>query len=103
MAIKKIAMKLGKYTEGANFTALREIKLLQELKHEHIIEVGGCTRAAVWLSCQPCYAWIGAALGVRRVRPCLADTYFYSGPTSGPRVTESTKMAVGFCECACLD
>lgn len=39
VAIKKIAMKLGKYTEGANFTALREIKLLQELKHEHIIEV----------------------------------------------------------------
>ena len=39
VAIKRIAMKLGKYTEGANFTALREIKLLQELKHEHIIEV----------------------------------------------------------------
>ncbi|CAM9448482.1 unnamed protein product, partial [Laminaria digitata] len=39
VAIKKIAMKLGKYTEGANFTALREIKLLQELKHEHIIEL----------------------------------------------------------------
>lgn len=39
VAIKKIAMKRGKYTEGANFTALREIKLLQELKHEHIIEV----------------------------------------------------------------
>lgn len=42
VAIKKIAMKLGKYTEGANFTALREIKLLQELKHEHIIEVRVC-------------------------------------------------------------
>ncbi|CAB1100381.1 unnamed protein product [Ectocarpus sp. CCAP 1310/34] len=39
VAIKKIAMKLGKYTEGANFTALREIKLLQELKHDHIIEL----------------------------------------------------------------
>lgn len=45
MAIKKIAMKLGKYTEGANFTALREIKLLQELKHEHIIDVSGCAGA----------------------------------------------------------
>lgn len=32
-------MKRGKYTEGANFTALREIKLLNELKHENIIEV----------------------------------------------------------------
>lgn len=42
MAIKKIAMKRGKYTEGANFTALREIKLLQELKHEYIIEVSTC-------------------------------------------------------------
>lgn len=40
VAIKRIAMKLGKYTEGANFTALREIKLLQELKHQHVIEVG---------------------------------------------------------------
>lgn len=32
-------MKRGKYTEGANFTALREIKLLNELKHENVIEV----------------------------------------------------------------
>ncbi|CAM9304024.1 unnamed protein product [Choristocarpus tenellus] len=39
VAIKKIAMKSGKYTEGANFTALREIKLLKELKHENIIEL----------------------------------------------------------------
>lgn len=50
MAIKKIAMKLGKYTEGANFTALREIKLLQELKHEHIIEVSG------WACSYYCFA-----------------------------------------------
>ncbi|CAN0034787.1 unnamed protein product, partial [Discosporangium mesarthrocarpum] len=39
VAIKKIAMKSGMYAEGANFTALREIKLLQELKHENVIEL----------------------------------------------------------------
>ena len=37
VAIKKI--RLGKYKEGVNFTAIREIKLLQELKHPHIIEL----------------------------------------------------------------
>lgn len=69
MAIKKIAMKLGKYTEGANFTALREIKLLQELKHEHIIEVSGSSRAAVWFSCQRCYP---AALIISAFRCALS-------------------------------
>jgi cyclin-dependent kinase 7 len=37
VAIKKI--RLGKYKEGVNFTAIREIKLLQELRHPHIIEL----------------------------------------------------------------
>jgi cyclin-dependent kinase 7 len=37
VAIKKI--RLGKYKEGVNFTAIREIKLLQELTHPHIIEL----------------------------------------------------------------
>lgn len=60
MAIKKIAMKLGKYTEGANFTALREIKLLQELKHEHIIEV------SAWLGCFRCVGF-EEALPSRRI------------------------------------
>jgi serine/threonine protein kinase len=32
-------IRLGKYKEGVNFTAIREIKLLQELKHPHIIEL----------------------------------------------------------------
>ncbi|CAN8239676.1 unnamed protein product [Cochlearia groenlandica] len=37
VAIKKI--RLGKEKEGVNITALREIKLLKELKHPHIIEL----------------------------------------------------------------
>lgn len=37
MAIKKI--RLGKQKEGVNFTALREIKLLKELKDPNIIEL----------------------------------------------------------------
>ncbi|KAJ4838989.1 Cyclin-dependent kinase D-1 [Turnera subulata] len=37
LAIKKI--RLGKQKEGVNFTALREIKLLKELKHPNIIEL----------------------------------------------------------------
>ena len=37
VAIKKI--RLGKYKEGVNFTAIREIKLLQELRHPHVIEL----------------------------------------------------------------
>ncbi|KAH9802130.1 cyclin-dependent kinase D-1 [Citrus sinensis] len=37
VAIKKI--RLGKQKEGVNFTALREIKLLKELKSPHIIEL----------------------------------------------------------------
>lgn len=37
VAIKKI--RLGKYKEGVNFTALREIKLLKELEDPNIIEL----------------------------------------------------------------
>ncbi|XP_021888334.1 cyclin-dependent kinase D-2 isoform X1 [Carica papaya] len=37
VAIKKI--RLGNQKEGLNFTALREIKLLKELKHPNIIEL----------------------------------------------------------------
>jgi cyclin-dependent kinase 7 len=37
VAIKKI--RLGKLKDGVSFTALREIKMLQELKHENIIEL----------------------------------------------------------------
>lgn len=37
MAIKKI--RLGKQKEGINFTALREIKILKELKDPNIIEL----------------------------------------------------------------
>ena len=37
VAIKKI--RLGKLKEGVNFTAIREIKLLQEIKHEHVIKL----------------------------------------------------------------
>ncbi|KAJ4867027.1 Cyclin-dependent kinase D-3 [Raphanus sativus] len=35
VAIKKI--RIGKHKEGVNITALREIKMLKELKHPHII------------------------------------------------------------------
>jgi cyclin-dependent kinase 7 len=37
IAIKKI--KLVNMEDGVNFTALREIKVLQELKHPNVIEV----------------------------------------------------------------
>eukprot|EP00897_Mesotaenium_endlicherianum_P000216 jgi/Mesen1/10195/ME000766S09571 len=37
VAIKKI--RVGKYKEGVNVTALREIKLLKELKDRHVIEL----------------------------------------------------------------
>jgi len=37
VAIKKI--RLGKLKEGVNFTAIREIKLLQEIRHEHVIQL----------------------------------------------------------------
>ncbi|KAK4365394.1 hypothetical protein RND71_016752 [Anisodus tanguticus] len=40
VAIKKI--RLGKQKEGVNFTALREIKLLKELKDPNIIELIDC-------------------------------------------------------------
>ncbi|XP_071716300.1 cyclin-dependent kinase D-3-like [Rutidosis leptorrhynchoides] len=40
VAIKKI--RLGKQKEGVNFTALREIKLLKELKDPNIIELTDC-------------------------------------------------------------
>ena len=35
VAIKKI--RLGKAKEGINFTAIREIKLLRELHHPHVV------------------------------------------------------------------
>lgn len=40
VAIKKI--KSERPEEGVNFTAVREIKLLREFKHEHIIELVDC-------------------------------------------------------------
>ena len=40
MAIKKI--RLGNYREGINLTAIREIKLLKELRHPHVIELVDC-------------------------------------------------------------
>ncbi|PWA34701.1 hypothetical protein CTI12_AA616490 [Artemisia annua] len=40
VAVKKI--RLGKQKEGVNFTALREIKLLKELKDPNIIELIDC-------------------------------------------------------------
>lgn len=39
VAIKKIRLGDGKQKEGVNFTALREIKLLKELKDPNIIEL----------------------------------------------------------------
>lgn len=40
VAIKKI--KSERAEEGVNFTAIREIKLLRELKHENVIELVDC-------------------------------------------------------------
>ena len=37
VAVKKI--RFGKDTEGVNVTALREIKLLKELRHPNVIEM----------------------------------------------------------------
>jgi cyclin-dependent kinase 7 len=37
VAIKRVRM--GKFREGVNFTALREVKVLQELRHENIVEL----------------------------------------------------------------
>jgi serine/threonine protein kinase len=37
VAMKKIRM--GERRSGVSFTAIREIKILQELKHEHIVGV----------------------------------------------------------------
>jgi len=40
VAIKKI--KSERPEEGVNFTAIREIKLLREFKHENVIELVDC-------------------------------------------------------------
>ena len=37
VAIKKI--KMGQFKDGLDWTAIREVKYLQELKHPNIIEV----------------------------------------------------------------
>eukprot|EP00611_Tribonema_gayanum_P005057 TRINITY_DN1430_c0_g1_i5.p1 TRINITY_DN1430_c0_g1~~TRINITY_DN1430_c0_g1_i5.p1 ORF type:complete len:310 (-),score=79.32 TRINITY_DN1430_c0_g1_i5:47-976(-) len=39
MACAIYVCRTGKFREGVNFTALREIKMLQELKHENIVEL----------------------------------------------------------------
>jgi serine/threonine protein kinase len=39
VALKKI--KILNRRDGVNFTAVREIKILQEIKHQNIIGVGG--------------------------------------------------------------
>lgn len=41
MAIKKI--KVGQFKDGLDMSAIREVKYLQELKHQNVIEV--CTDA----------------------------------------------------------
>lgn len=59
VAIKKIRM--GSYKDGVNVTALREIKLLQEIKHPNVIVgFGYCcaARSARYVQAQPalfCY------------------------------------------------
>jgi cyclin-dependent kinase 7 len=39
VAIKKIRKRIDEPLDGVNFTALREIKLLKELKHPNIIDL----------------------------------------------------------------
>jgi len=39
VAIKKIRKRIDEPLDGVNFTALREIKLLKELKHPNIVDL----------------------------------------------------------------
>ena len=75
VAIKKI--KSERPEEGINFTAVREIKLLRELKHENIIELVDCFPTyhdnAVCLVYELAYTDLSHILSNRAIPLSLAD------------------------------
>ncbi len=74
VAIKKI--KSERPDEGINFTAVREIKLLREFKHENIIELVDCftTRdQAICLVYECAHTDLEKILGNRAIPISLAD------------------------------
>lgn len=75
VAIKKI--KSERAEEGVNFTAVREIKLLRELKHENIIELVDCFTTpdmAVCLVYECAFTDLEKILGNKAIPISLADT-----------------------------
>ena len=75
VAIKKIKSKRAE--EGVNFTAIREIKLLREFKHENIIElvdVFATPDQAVCLVYECAYTDLEKILGDKSIPISLADT-----------------------------
>mmetsp|Transcript_3755 Transcript_3755/g.5603 ORF Transcript_3755/g.5603 Transcript_3755/m.5603 type:complete len:309 (-) Transcript_3755:84-1010(-) len=74
VAIKKI--KSERKEEGINFTAVREIKLLRELKHENIIELVDCFTSddlAVNLVYELCYTDLSHIIRNSSIPLSLAD------------------------------
>uniref|UniRef100_A0A7S4IML3 Cyclin-dependent kinase 2 homolog n=1 Tax=Odontella aurita TaxID=265563 RepID=A0A7S4IML3_9STRA len=75
VAIKKI--KSERPEEGVNFTAVREIKLLREFKHENIIELVDCfttSDMAVALVYECAHTDLSNILANRAISMSLADT-----------------------------
>ena len=74
VAIKKI--KSERPEEGVNFTAVREIKLLRDLKHENIIELVDCFTTpdqAVCLVYECAFTDLEKILSNKAIRLSLAD------------------------------
>jgi cyclin-dependent kinase 7 len=75
VAIKKI--KSERPDEGVNFTAVREIKLLREFKHENIIELVDCFTTpdqAVCLVYECAYTDLEKIINNKSIPISLADT-----------------------------
>jgi cyclin-dependent kinase 7 len=74
VAIKKIKSK--RVEEGVNFTAVREIKLLREFKHENIIELVDCFTTpdqAICLVYECAYTDLEKILNNKAIPISLAD------------------------------
>ncbi len=74
VAIKKI--KSSNPEEGINFTAVREIKLLREFKHEHIIELVACFATpdlAICLVYEVCHTDLEKILKNKEISITMAD------------------------------
>lgn len=75
VAIKKI--KSERPEEGVNFTAVREIKLLREFRHENIVELVDCFTTpdqAVCLVYECAFTDLEKILGNKSISISLADT-----------------------------